>query len=171
MDYQAKDWAIINVTDPGWEPDQYGNKRYQIELQGYGDMKVFWNTQVVPKVGDVHFGHLQLAASGKSMGFKKDKKEGYVQQGAPLQQGYSAAPSTDPVIQALRALYAKVQAVEARSLEIGNKIDQLIGNDEGFMTEVKTDFVADDSHPAEREEEPIFPVDDEPFDMDSIPFN
>lgn len=71
---QSQDYKIVNVQPTTFEPDSYGNKFWQINVDGH-DGDLLWKTKAQPERGQVVFGHTELSKSGKSMLFKKDRKE------------------------------------------------------------------------------------------------
>ena len=69
-----RDYHIKSVKDTTFDPDNYGNKYYSIEVEEQQGT-ILWKTKNRPEAGTVVYGHTEMSQSGKSMLFKKDQKE------------------------------------------------------------------------------------------------
>ena len=67
-------YNITSVEDTAFDPDQYGNKFYSIQFEGWKG-KVLWKTPNRPENNTQVYGSISPSKSGKAMIFKKEKKE------------------------------------------------------------------------------------------------
>ena len=70
----SQDYKLINVEKSSLPDDNYGNSWYTVDVDGH-DGPLLWLTKTTPEKGQVVYGHTELSKSGKSMLFKKDKRE------------------------------------------------------------------------------------------------
>lgn len=87
----SQNYRITSVEDTTFEPDQYGNVFYSIEVEGFQG-RLLWKTKARPETGVSVYGHTEPSKSGKAMLFKKDQipEDGVID--TPQQIEIPAAP-------------------------------------------------------------------------------
>lgn len=120
---QSQTYYITSVKDTSFDPDQFGNKFYSIEVEGVQG-NLLWKTKNRPNTGISVYGHIEPSKSGKSNLFKRDQKpEDYKEPSRPafsdslLQQPQQQSPvstsgntvDTAKIMGALRELYRLVK--------------------------------------------------------------
>lgn len=115
---QPQNYTLTSVKDTGWDPDQYGNKVYNVTLDGYHDAVLF-RTPKQPEVGSQVYGHTEPAKSGKSTWLKRDKREdGQPTPPAPPAQPNNIATAPPAVQQAVLGKHSDKKQGDTKNAEI-----------------------------------------------------
>lgn len=137
-------WYTVQAVEPndfinkGLESDQYGIY-YSVKFTGDADT-FLWQAKTAPEAGQKVYGHLEKAKSGKSVKFRRAKKEDTPQESASITPGVAPknSQSTDESIARAVALKAAVEFL-ASANQHNNNVEHTIDIADQFLAWLQGD--------------------------------